>query len=93
MLKSTMFAAMLGIAMMAPAYAQDALEMKCDEDSMKGLDTEIGKMTDKEKQTMAMNDMKMAREAMASNKMEDCTKFMGAAHQGSGGGQGGGSGG
>ncbi|MBC8037966.1 MAG: hypothetical protein H7X89_12200 [Rhizobiales bacterium] len=90
MLKSTLLAATLGLALMAPAYAEDALEMKCDDASMTGLDTEIGAMTDKEKQTMAMNDMKMARDSMAANKMEDCVKFMGSAQQGA---RGGGSGG
>ena len=85
MLKSTLFAALLGLAVIAPAYAQD-LELKCDEETMTGLDTDIGNMTDKEKQTLAMNDMKMAREAFAAQKMEDCLKFMGSAHQGARGG-------
>lgn len=74
-------AAVVALALSAPAFAQDNM-MKCDDASMMKMQTEMDAMTDpamKDKKEMAMKEMDMAKMAMKDGKMEDCTMHMGEA--------------
>ena len=71
-------AAVLALALSAPAFAQDAM-MKCDDAMMMKMQTEMDAMTDADKKKMAMEHMDMAKTAMKDNKMDDCTMHMGNA--------------
>jgi hypothetical protein len=77
MLKSTIAAALLGLAFTAPAYADEM--MKCDDASMKMMQGEMDKMTDpamKDKKEMAMKEMEMAMASMKDGKTDDCMMHM-----------------
>ena len=77
MMKSLFAAAILGLALAAPAYADDM--MKCDDASMMKMDGMIKADTDpnmKKDVDMAMKDMEMAKTAMKDGKMDDCMKNM-----------------
>jgi hypothetical protein len=78
MIKSTCLVAAFAIAIIQPAFAQDTM-MKCDDDSMMKMQTEMNAMTDpamKEQKEMAMKEMDMAKEAMKAKKMDDCKMHM-----------------
>ena len=76
MLKSTLVAALFGLAFIAPAFADD---MKCDDASMMKMQADMDAMTDpamKDAKEMAMKEMDMAKMAMKDNKMDDCMMHM-----------------
>lgn len=78
MIKSTLLGAAFAIAIIQPAFAQDAM-MKCDDDSMMKMQTEMDAMKDpamKQQKEMAMKEMDMAKEAMKANKADDCMMHM-----------------
>ena len=78
MLKSTLVAAAFAIALIQPAFAQDAM-MKCDDASMMKIQTEMDAMTGaamKKKKEMAMKEMDMAKDAMKAKKTDDCMMHM-----------------
>ena len=78
MIKSTLLVAAFAIAIIQPVFAQDAM-MKCDDDSMMKMQTEMDAMKDpamKEQKEMAMKEMDMAKEAMKANKADDCMMYM-----------------
>lgn len=71
-------AAAFAVALIQPAFAQDAM-MKCDDAPMMKIQTEMDAMTDpamKEKKEMAMKEVDMAKEAMKANQTEDCTMHL-----------------
>jgi hypothetical protein len=70
MIKSALLAAVLGLALVAPAYAQS--DFKCDEASMTKKKVDIDAMTDKEKQTTSVKEWEMAMEEMKGNKLSEC---------------------
>ena len=71
-------AALMALALSAPASAQDAM-MKCDDASMMKMHTEMDAMKDPAMKEMAMKEMDMAKMSMKEGKMEDCTMHMGEA--------------
>jgi hypothetical protein len=76
MLKTTLAAAFLGLAFMAPAFAQD---MKCDEATMTKMQADMAAMTDpamKDKVAAASKEMEMAMAAMKDNKADECMTHM-----------------
>jgi hypothetical protein len=76
MLKTTLAAALFGLAFIAPAYADD---MKCDEAAMTKMQADMDAMTDpamKDKKEMAMKEMEMAMASMKDGKMDDCMMHM-----------------
>jgi hypothetical protein len=76
MLKSTIAAALFGLAFIAPAYADD---MKCDEASMTKMQADMDAMTDpamKDKKEMAMKEMEMAMASMKDGKADECMMHM-----------------
>jgi hypothetical protein len=80
MMKLLFGAAVLGLALTAPAYADDM--MKCDDATMMMMQTEMDAVTDAammEKKEMAMKEMEMAKTSMKDGKMDDCTMHMGEA--------------
>lgn len=80
MLKSTISAAILVIALSVPSYADDMA--KCDDASMMAMHSEMDAMTDpamKEHKEMAMKEMEMAQTSMNDGKMDDCAVHLDAA--------------
>ena len=78
MLKSTLLAAVFGLALIVPASAENA---KCDEATMTSMMTEIEALTDAAKKDTAMKEMEMAKTAMAANDMDGCGGHLDAAHK------------
>lgn len=81
MLKSLMTVAVLGLALAAPARADDMMA-KCDAETMKMIEDAMAKDTAPKMANdvkMAGDELKMASEAMKANKMDDCTKHVGMA--------------
>jgi hypothetical protein len=81
MLKSLAVVAFLGLALTAPARADDMMA-KCDDATMKMVHDAMAKDTDAKMANdvkMAGDEMKMAEEAMKGNKMDECTKHIGMA--------------
>lgn len=79
MFKITVAAAILASAVALPAYAEDAMMMKCDDASMMKAQTAMDGMTDpmmKDKKEMASKEMMMAKDSMKANKMDDCKMHM-----------------
>ncbi len=78
MMKTTIVAAALAIAMTAPAFADDM--MKCDDASMMkvqaGVDEAMKDSSMKAQEEMAMKEMDMAKESMAASKMDDCAMHL-----------------
>ena len=82
MLKSIIAVALLGIAVTAPAYADDMMAAKCDDATMKMVHEMMAKDTDpkmKDGVMKADEEMKMAMDSMKANKMDECTKHVGMA--------------
>ena len=78
MIKSTFLVAAFAIAIIQPAFAEDAMT-KCDDESMMKMQSEMDAMKDasmKEQKEMAMKEMDMAKEAMKANKTDDCMMHM-----------------
>ena len=60
-----------------PAFAQDM--MKCDDESMMKMQTEMDAMADpmmKDQKDMAMKEMEMAKTAMGAGKTDDCVMHL-----------------
>jgi hypothetical protein len=77
MLKTTLAAAFLSLAFIAPAYAAD--EMKCDDASMAKMKADMDAMTDpamKDKKDAAMKEMEMAMASMKDGKADECMTHM-----------------
>ena len=77
MMKTMIVAAALGMAMSAPAFADEM--MKCDDASMMKVKTDMDAMSGtmmKDQKDMAMKEMDMAKEAMAANKMDECSMHL-----------------
>ena len=77
MLKSLFAIAALGVALTAPAYAEDM--MKCDDASMMKMSAMIKADTNpamKKDVDMATQEMGMAKMAMKSHKMDECMMHM-----------------
>jgi|GEM_PF-1831177 len=78
-MKKTLFAAaILGLALTAPANAMD-MAMKCDDASMMKMQTDMTAMTDptmSANKDMAMKEMEMAKTSMAAGKTDECTMHM-----------------
>ena len=83
MIKTTLAAALLALAFSAaPSFADDMMKAACDATTMQALGTTMGKVTDPKMMDAvkaAGDQMKMAMESMAANKMDDCTKHVGMA--------------
>ncbi len=76
----TVFTSLFVFGAQAPAQAMDP--MKCDDATMKKMQTDMDAMTDpamKMNKDMAMKQMEMAMTAMKDNKMDDCSMQMGMA--------------
>ncbi|MBC8037967.1 MAG: hypothetical protein H7X89_12205 [Rhizobiales bacterium] len=76
MLKSTLVAAAFSVALIVPAYAENA---KCDEATMTMMTTEIEALTDAGKKEMAMAEMQKAKDMMTANDMDGCGTQLDAA--------------
>ena len=81
MLKTFAAVALLGLALAAPARADDMMA-KCDDATMKMVTDAMAadtapKMANDVK--MAGDEMKMAMDSMKANKMDECTKHVGMA--------------
>ncbi len=77
MLRRILTAGVLGLGLTNYASAQEM--MKCDDESMMKMQTEMDAMTDPamaQQKDMAMKEMAMAKEAMAANKTDECTMHM-----------------
>lgn len=77
MLRSLIAAGLLGLALTAPAYADEMA--KCDDASMMKMDEAIKADTDpkmKEAAGMAMKELDMAKMAMKDGKMDDCSMHL-----------------
>ena len=77
MIRTLATATLLTLALGTSAYAMDP--MKCDDDSMMKMQTEMDAMTDpmmKDQKEMAMKEMDMAKTAMGAGKTDDCTMHM-----------------
>jgi hypothetical protein len=74
MLKLTLSAALLASAFAIPAFADDAMMMKCDDASMMKMQTHMDAMGSsmKDKKEIAMKEMGMAKMSMKAHKMNDC---------------------
>ena len=80
MIKTIAAATLFTLALGTSAYAMDP--MKCDDDSMMKMQTEMDAMTDpmmKDQKEMAMKEMDMAKMAMKDGKTDDCMMHMGEA--------------
>lgn len=78
MIKSILAASALGICLIQPAFADDAM-MKCDDASMMKMQTDMDAMTGdamKPQKEMAMKEMDMAKDSMKANKTDDCMMHM-----------------
>ena len=75
MIKILAASAMLGIAIITPAYAQD---MICDEPTLTQMKAKVDATTDAAKKEAAMKEYDMAMEAMKTNKMDECKTHMSA---------------
>ena len=79
MLKCTLAAIVLASISAMPVFAMDAMMAKCDDASMKKMQSQIDHMTDptmKEKKEMASKEMMMAHDSMKAKKMDDCKMHM-----------------
>jgi hypothetical protein len=76
MLKSTLITAAFGLAMLAPAYAENS---KCDEATMAAMMAEVEALTDAGKKEAAMKEMEAAKAKMAANDMDGCGTQLDAA--------------
>ncbi len=72
MIKIFAAAAMLGFAMIGPAYA----EMICDGPNMDKLKAKIEATTDQGKKNAAMKEFNMAMEMMKAKKTKECLQHM-----------------
>jgi hypothetical protein len=73
MLKFAIPAAVAGMFLVAPAFAEEM--MKCDDANMMKMDKMVKETTDpamKKQMEMAMGEMTMAMDAMKGSKMEEC---------------------
>ena len=69
MLKSILLATVFGLALIAPASAENA---KCDEATMTAMMAEIEALTDAGKKEAAMAEMQKAKDMMTANDMDGC---------------------
>ena len=76
MLKTVLSATILVGALTVPAMAA---EMKCDDQSMMMMQSQMDGMKDMAMKDKAMKEMNMAKDSMKMNKMDDCKKHMGNA--------------
>ncbi len=77
MIRTLATATLLTLALGTSAYAMDP--MKCDDDSMMKMQTEMDAMADpmmKDQKEMAMKDMDMAKTAMGAGKTDECVMHM-----------------
>lgn len=74
MLKSTLLATVFGLALIVPASAEN--NMKCDEETMTSMMTEIEALTDAGKKDAAMKEMQMAKDMMASKDDVNCVTHL-----------------
>ena len=77
MMKTLFATALLGLALAAPAYADEMA--KCDDATMMKIKTDVGMMKDpamKPHMEMAMKEMDMAAMAMKDHKMDDCSMHL-----------------
>jgi hypothetical protein len=73
MIKILAASAMLVIAMIAPAYAQDVM---CDEPTLTAMKAKIDAATDAAKKEAAMKEYALAMEAMKAKKADECKAHM-----------------
>lgn len=77
MIRSFTTATLFTLAFASSAFAQDM--MKCDDESMMKMQTEMDAMMDpmmKDQKDMAMKEMEMAKTAMDAGKTDDCVKYL-----------------
>jgi hypothetical protein len=82
MFKALLVASLLGLTFVPSAFAEDA--MKCNDTSMMKMKADMDKMIGtamKEKKTMAMKEMDMAKKSMEAKKMDECAMHMGNAEK------------
>ena len=78
MLKSAIVAGAFAMALLQPAFSQDAM-MKCDDATMMKMQADMDANKDdamKMQKEEAMKEMTMAKEAMASNKTDECVMHL-----------------
>ena len=73
-MKATIFAAAIAVAMSGTAAF--AMDMKCDDASMKMMKTEMMAVKDESMKKMATDHMMMAADAMKAGKTDDCMMQM-----------------
>ena len=77
MLKSALVAGALALAMVQPAFSQDA--MKCDDATIMKMQADMDANKDeamKMQKEEAMKEMAMAKESMAASKTDECTMHL-----------------
>lgn len=78
MIKTLAASALLGLAMLAPAYAQDSTTMMCDETSLTSLKSKVDGATDQAKKDAAMKEYDQAMAAMTAKDDAKCKEHMSA---------------
>jgi hypothetical protein len=76
MLKSTLLAAVFGLALIVPASADN---QKCDDDTWNSMNTEIMALTDATKKDAAMKEMEEAKKMKDANDLAGCGTHLEAA--------------
>ncbi len=81
MLKSAIVASAFALALIQPAFSQEAMksDMKCDDATMMKMTTDMDAMKDdsmKMQKDEAMKEMDMAKEAMKADKTDECMMHM-----------------
>ena len=79
MLKSTLLAAVFGLALIVPASAAGSEGPKCDEATMTAMMTEVEGLTEAGKKDAAMKEMQMAKDMMTAKDMDGCGTHLTAA--------------
>ena len=77
MLKKSVMAAVLAVAVLSPAYAADL----CTDEHMAQMDGMVAKMTDEAKKKAAMAALDQSKAAMKAGDNAGCMKYMDEAHK------------
>ncbi len=77
MLKRSVMAACVAVALVFPSYAADL----CNDEHMKQMDDMIAKMTDEAKKKEATAALDKSKAAMAAGESAECMKYMDEAHK------------
>ncbi|KAB2939273.1 MAG: hypothetical protein K8F92_00695 [Hyphomicrobium sp.] len=81
MLKQSMFAAAVAVAMTLGPIAAQADKSWCTDDHMAQMDAKIAEMTDADKQKSAQTHLDASKAAMKAGDTDGCITHMKAAHK------------